>query len=426
MHNIFLIAKREYLERVRSRAFLIMTIFIPALMFAVTVLPTMLSVRMSGGPKHLVVAAEPQTAELIRQELTRPPGKSSDGDALDAKRPAGPKYQVEVETDVSDTQRAALSERVKQKQLDGVIWAPEQALADKKATYFTRDVSSLVDREIVRESLSNASQRRLLQRKGMSDAEIASALEPVKMETVNPAGAGPSNPLTTFFAVLAMVMILYVTVLLYGINVMRAVLEEKTSRVMEVMLSTATAKEMMAGKILGVGGVGLTQIGIWAATAGLFSTPGLIAGADMLKGILSVRVGLFFPIFFLLGYALFSTMYAAIGAMVNSEQEAQQLQFLVAMPLIASVVILVQILQNPGAPIAFWASIFPLTSPLIMFTRIALQPDVPGWQIGLSIALLIATIYGALLLCGRIYRVGVLMYGKKPTLPEILKWIKYA
>src|SRR5262249_4810723 len=205
-----------------------------------------------------------------------------------------------------------------------------------------------------------------------------------------------------------------------------AVLDEKTSRIMEVMLSTATPNQMMVGKILGVGAVGLTQIAIWALAAAL-SSLGLLAGSDALKGVISVRLLAYFPVFFLLGYALYSTMYAAIGALVNSEQETQQLQFLVAMPLILSVIVLVQVLQHPESPLGFWASFFPFTSPLIMFARIALATDpVPPWQIAISLALLVATIYGLIVLCGRIYRIGILMYGKKPTLPEIVKWIKYA
>jgi ABC-2 type transport system permease protein len=208
---------------------------------------------------------------------------------------------------------------------------------------------------------------------------------------------------------------------------MRAVLDEKTSRVMEVMLSTVTAREMMIGKIAGVGAAGLTQVGIWAAAAGIYSAPGLIAGAKMFSGMVTPQLAICFPVFFLLGFTLFSTMYAAVGAMANSEQETQQLQFLVAMPLIASVIILIQVLQNQSTPLAFWASLFPFTAPLIMFTRIALDPTaVPVWQIILSIVLLVATIFGLAILCGRIYRVGILMYGKKPTLPEIMKWIKYA
>jgi ABC-2 type transport system permease protein len=222
-----------------------------------------------------------------------------------------------------------------------------------------------------------------------------------------------------------MVMIMYMTVLLYGINVMRAILEEKTSRIMEVMLSTASAREMMAGKILGVGAVGLTQIAIWAVAAAIFSGGALFASAATLKGVISLKLLVFFAVFFLLGYALYSVLCAAVGSMVNSEQEAQQMQFVVMMPMILSVIILVNIIQNPSTPLAFWGSIFPLTAPLIMFTRVALESP-PAWQIGLSIVLMLATVYGLVWLCGRIYRVGILMYGKKPTLPEIIKWIKYA
>jgi ABC-2 type transport system permease protein len=226
-----------------------------------------------------------------------------------------------------------------------------------------------------------------------------------------------------------MVMVLYMTVLLYGINVMRSILEEKTSRIMEVMLSTASAKQMMAGKILGVGAVGLTQVVIWMGTALVFSAGALVANAEQIKGVLSVKMLVFFAVYFLLGYILYSTLCAAVGSMVNSEQEAQQLQFLVMMPMILSIIMIMQIFQHPNSQMAFWGSLFPFTAPLVMFTRIAMQTgslwDI-GWQIALSIGLMLATIYGMIWLCGRIYRVGILMYGKKPNLPEIMKWIKYA
>jgi ABC-2 type transport system permease protein len=115
-----------------------------------------------------------------------------------------------------------------------------------------------------------------------------------------------------------------------------------------------------------------------------------------------------------------------VGSMVNSEQEAQQMQFLVMMPMILSVIFIVNIFQHPSSSIAVFGSLFPFTAPLVMFSRIAIQPDTPWWHIAISIALMIATIYGMVVLCGRIYRVGILMYGKKPNLPEIMKWIKYA
>jgi len=426
MRNMLLIARREYLERVRSKAFLFMTLFVPALIIGVTVVPSMLVGRMSG-TKHLVVAAtDLQTAELIRRELQKPPQQPGQDNGLGNGNQPGSKFAVDIETNVSDSKRAALTEKVKSKQLDGVVWATDDTLAADKVPYITRDVSSIVDREVVNMGLSRAMHKRILEKRGLSETEIESVLKPVDMETVNALGTGPSNPMTTFVSVLAMVMIMYVTVLLYGTNITRSIVEEKTSRVIEVMLSTATASEMMVGKIVGVGGVGLTQIAIWTATAAL-SGGGLgLAAAGMLKGVMTVKLAIFFPVFFLLGFALYSTLNAAIGAMVNSEQEAQQLQFLVLIPLIASVVVLIQIIENPSGPLAFWASMFPFTAPLIMFTRIALDPIISSWQIATSIALLLATTYGLVLLCSRIYRVGILMYGKKPTLPEILKWIKYA
>ena len=425
MHNMFLIARREYVERVRSKSFLFITIFIPALMFAVTVLPSLISSRMAGASKHLVVvASDNQTADLIRDQLEN--GDSEDKEARAQSGNPLAKYQVDVDTKSTESERASLSQKVKDKELDGVIWATDDALAANKITYVTRDISNLNDTFGIRQLVSRAAHRIALEKKGMSAAEIDHALQPLSMDTVNPTGAVAGNPLTAFLAVLALVMIMYMAVLLYGMNVMRAVLEEKTSRIMEVMLATATPNQMMTGKILGVGAVGLTQVAIWTISSTILTQVAAAAAAGALKGIITVRLAIYFPIFFLLGFVLFSAMYAAIGAMVNSEQEAQQLQFLVAIPLIASVVILVQILQNPSTQLSTWASIFPFTSPLIMFARIALDPQVPSWQIWLAIALLLVTVYGMMLLCGRIYRVGILMYGKKPTLPEIMKWIKYA
>jgi len=273
-------------------------------------------------------------------------------------------------------------------------------------------------------AISQGMRRQTLKNKGLTDADIEGALKPVDLAAQSPEGKDKPDPQKLFFTVLALTMVLYMTILLYGVNVMRAILEEKTSRVMEVMLSTATSQELMTGKILGVSAVGLTQVGIWAVVAG--GLPLVAAGsAGLLQGVLTPGLLVYFAVFFLLGFALYSTLCAAIGAMVNSEQEAQQLQIVVMMPLILSVIIMVNIIQYPASPLAFWASLFPFTSPLIMLTRLALQPP-PTWQIVLSIALLLVAVYGCAWLCARIYRVGILMYGKKPTLPEIVKWIKYA
>lgn len=434
MHNTLIIAKREYLERVRSRSFVIMTFFIPLLMFGVTVVPTLLMNKGSNETKRMVVvAADRDTAEMIRSRIEQQQDQEKSGEPqikIKTKKGLPPThFSVDVSTDTADSARAALTKKVKDKELDGFLWATPEAIQAKKLDFVTRDTSSFIENGQLGQSVNDALRRSALKNKGLKEDEIESALQSVDVEPQSPLGKDAPNPQILFFATLGMVMVLYMTVLLYGINVMRSILEEKTSRIMEVMLSTASAKQMMAGKILGVGAVGLTQVVIWMGTALIFSAGALVANAEQIKGVLSVTMLAFFVIYFLLGYILYSALCAAVGSMVNSEQEAQQLQFLVMMPMILSIIMIMQIFQHPNSQLAFWGSLFPFTAPLVMFTRIAMQTgslwDI-GWQIALSIGLMLATIYGMIWLCGRIYRVGILMYGKKPNLPEIMKWIKYA
>jgi ABC-2 type transport system permease protein len=437
MHNIFLIARREYLERVRSKTFLIMTILVPVLMIGLTVGPSMLMFKlMNEGTKHFVVVASRQSVgDAIRDQL-------SDTQARESKKVADAKQKslrrggepvpsshaiIDVDTNTSAAEIATLKEKVGNKELDGVIVATDNAVAAHKLPYITRDVSSFIQTTILEEGVGEALRRESLKSKGLSDPEIDRVFQSTELETQNAVEGGPGvgNPQLTFYGTFAMMMILYMSLLLYGINVMRSVLEEKTSRIMEVMLSVAQPKEMMAGKILGVGSVGVTQLAIWNLTAGALAAYGLGVSGAPLTAILSGKMLAAFIGFFLLGYALYSTLYAAIGAMVNSEQEAQQIQFLVLMPIIAAIAMAFPVLQNPGSQVAIWASMIPFTAPIIMFIRIAVQTP-PWWEIAISIALTAGTIYGLIVLCGRIYRVGILMYGKKPTLPEIMKWIRYA
>jgi ABC-2 type transport system permease protein len=433
---MLLIAKREYLERLRSRSFVIMTVLVPVLMSALTIGPSLLVTKMlTQGAKHYVVVVSRQSVgEAIQQQLAKTQQRESER-ATTAKEKsmqrgeAAPPSQVttEIDTNTSPEERAALTERVRKKELDGVILATDDALAARKLTYITRDVSSFIQTAILEQSIGEALHREALMAKGLSQSEIDGVLKRLELVPQNAVQGGPgaADPQATFFGSFIMVMILYMSLLLYGINVMRSVLEEKTSRIMEVMLSIAQPKEMMAGKILGVGSVGLTQLAIWAATAGAISAYGIKVSGVSITSVISVGSLAAFVVFFLLGFALYSTLYAAIGAMVNSEQEAQQIQFLVLMPIIAAIAIAFPVLQNPGSQVALWGSMIPFTAPIIMFIRIVVQTP-PWWQVVLSVLLTAVTIYGLVVLCGRIYRVGILMYGKKPTLPEIMKWIKYA
>jgi ABC-2 type transport system permease protein len=416
MRNMFIIARREYLERVRSKAFIVMTILIPVLMLGATVLPTLLMLRGSGETKHIAVVASSQaTGELLRDQLN----KASEQRAKDVTTNTGMNrrnqenftYQIDIITDTSQSQHDALAEKVKQKQLAGAIFATDDALAARKVSFITRDISNFSTIEDVRSAITQTTRRSFLTSKGLTQDDIEATFKPVELDSKAPGGSG--NPFAVFFTAFAMVMIMYITVLMYGINVM------------EVMLASARPMEMMGGKIIGVGAVGLTQIAIWAATAASFVYLKGTGSGLSLGSVMSAKVLMFFCVFFLLGYVLYSTLCAAIGAMVNSDQEAQQLQFIIMAPLIVSIIMMGSIIQSPNGPTAVWGSLFPLTAPLIMFLRISIEMP-PWWQIWLSIGLMMLTAYLLVFLCARIYRVGVLMYGKRPTLPEIVKWIKYA
>jgi len=435
LRNTWLIIKREYLERVRQRSFLVLTLLLPAIMIGAFVIPAKLSSMKSSTKQRLVVVSStPQFGEIVRQQLLAS-SKSEESSATDKDKgdkdldesTPGRDYDIEIDANSSDAERAVLRNRVTSGEIDGFLWMTDDAVAARKVTYYGRTAGGFMGNSWFKDQLDRAILLRELAQRGVNDTQAEELLKPVKLDTVHLEGGKETkaNDRGMFFAVFGMVMLLYTAVIFYGVSVMRAVLEEKNSRVMEVLLSSATSTELMAGKLIGVGAVGLTQIGIWIVMASVYALPALAAssaGGEIHIAPLTLAA---FALFFLMGYLLYSTIYAAIGAVITSEQEGQQLQFIVILPLIISVFMMGPVMHAPDAPVAVWTSMVPFFSPVLMYLRIAVQPP-PVWQIALSLFLLIATIAGILILCARIYRIGILMYGKRPTLPEIVKWLKYA
>jgi ABC-2 type transport system permease protein len=433
MPNWFLVAKREYLERIRTKAFLVMTILIPGIMGGSLILPQLFVNRTARQTKHIViVASDAGTAKAIGDELNHLRRQGSAQVATAQKQTpmakhgfAGPQFTIDIDTNATPAERATLTRRVADKSLDAMLWATSDALAANKVSYITRDVSSFTENLQVEAAVSRAQRHELLRAKGLTPDDIAAAERRIDLDVQSPTGAAAGNLQATIFALVFLIMVLFISVLLYGVQVMLAVLEEKGSRVMEVLLASVSARDLMAGKIFGVGALGVTQIAIWTLAGAAFSAAGIAAAGPELKNIISLKVAVAFLVFFLLGYVIYSTMYAAVGAMCNSQQEAQQVQQIVTLPLLVPAFMLVYIIQYPGSTLSTVASMFPLTAPIVMFARVAIQTP-PLWQIALSIGLQLLTIWGIILLASRIYRVGILMYGKRPTLPEIVRWIRYA
>jgi ABC-2 type transport system permease protein len=405
MHNIWLIAKREYTERVKTKAFIIVTILIPTLMgggiFGVAAIAS-----KSKTTSHIAVLTSQQdVATDLKQELENGKDTSMTVDVLPL-----------------STEHAGLDKKIADKQLDGYLVITAPASAEQRPTFdFTpRSSADISTAESLRAALHTVLTREYLAAHGVSSADAETVMAPVTVNIIESNGKH-GNTTASFYVAYVLFFLMYMVVLLYGMNVARSIIEEKTSRVFEVLLATIKPDELLAGKILGVGAVGLTQVGIWMAAAGLIAAQ---AGAmSVVK--LSIAQVVFFIIYFALGYALYSSVAAALGAMTNSEQELQQLNMFLMMPLFFCMLMLVPIITNPNSMLSRIVSEIPFCAPLLMNLRISMSMPQP-WEIGLSIVLIVVTIYAVLWVSSRIYRVGILMYGKKPNLPEILRWLKYS
>ena len=405
MHNIWLIAKREYTERIKTKGFLIATILIPLLMggglFGVATLA-----EKSKTTAHIaVVGTQPQLEADLKRELEN--GKNS-------------KMTVDVLS--ASTEHAVLDREMANKLLDGYLVIVPAAVQGQRPTFdFTpRSTADLATSSAIEQALHRVLTREYLADKGVSETETAALLAPVTLNVLGKNGAH-GNSRTSFLVAYVLFFLMYMVVLLYGMNVARSIIEEKTSRVFEVLLATIKPDELLAGKILGVGAVGLTQVAIWMVAAGLIAARlGATSGVQI-----SMPQVVFFIVYFALGYALYSAVAAALGAMTNSEQELQQLNMFLMMPLFFSMLMLMPVVTNPNSLMSRIVSQIPFCAPLLMDLRISISMPQP-WEIALSIGLILVTIYAVLWVSSRIYRVGILMYGKKPNLPEILRWLKYS
>lgn len=432
MRNVLLIIQREYLVRVRTKAFLLFTVLMPLFLGGVFIVPTRMALKSSGVKQVVIVSADADLANAVSNELVHSHAADMEGPRATGAEPLKAEFVVSVETAPSEALRQELIARVRAGSIDAVAWIDPDAVATRKGTYYSRNGGDYIESALFSRALRVSISQRELAAHGFTSKDAKTLLGPVDIDTVHidKNSANRSNGLGAAILPFLLLFAIYMTVLIYGINVMRSVIEEKSSRVIEVLLGSVTPMQLMAGKIVGVGAVGLTQIAIWIGTGCLLGTGGFAMARQFLGDSLQdahvpSAALVLFPVFFILGYATYACLYAAIGAVCNSDEEAQQLQFPVTLPLVFCMIFATTIMRDPNTPLAFWLSIFPLTAPIIMFVRVTVNMP-PAWQIVLAIAANIATLYGLVWLTSRIYRVGILMYGKRPTLPEIIKWIRYA
>ena len=413
--NMLLIARREYMEQIRGRAFRISTVGLPAL-FAMIVGIGYLSNLGVGSNKQLVIAssnavlANEVRAQLLLEKESRP--------------------HVDVVSPYTPETRAALLKLIQNKTLDGVLWIDVEDGEVPQATYTSKSAGDFMTANRLEEAVNSGLVEAHLTGAGMPAVQASAVTKGIPIDTYQVKKDGTvvkSNAEASFWKGYVMAFLLSLTTMLYGMNVARSIIQEKTSRIFEVMLATAKPSDMLAGKLIGVGAVGLTQIVIWlVAGVAIFFSP---FAAALLTGELSIHFswteGVLFPIYFVLGYLLYSALFAGLAATCETEQELQMYMPLAAAPTWLSFALIVLIMNDSNSVWSVAASFFPPTAPIVMFLRMASEIP-PLWQFAVSIGLMVLSIWGVLWLSSRLYRVGILMYGKRATLPELLRWLRYS
>jgi ABC-2 type transport system permease protein len=427
MAKLWAIMKREYLERVRTRWFVVATIFGPVFFGSLIIIPAYFAKRNKASSEFTNTIILDATKVGIGQKVA---------DAISEGRLATsvpPTVRVIAPSELSQAESTA-TKQVMLKQASGYLVMNDQTLLGEQIRYAGRNATSLSDMEKLRSVVRQTLLAERLEQAGVKPDRIKElTFMPLKLnpERITDSGRGGSGAVSIIFAGVV-AFLLYMSIVLYGQNVLRGVLEEKTTRVAEVVVSSVPSETLLAGKVLGVGGVGLTQQIIWViASIVMFKLREPILarlGANTMPfqmPDISVGLAVLLLLFFLLGFTFYASLYAAVGASVNTEQEAQQAVQPLLIMLVATAVFINPILMNPTGRVAFVMSILPFSAPIIMPLRLAIG-SVPWWDLAMSLVGLALSCVLAVWLAARIYRVGLLMYGKRPTFREMGRWISYS
>jgi len=444
MNKTLLILRQEYLKRVKKKSFIILTLLVPFLFAGMFALIIFLSIN--NDKKERTIAVFDETG-LFLNEL----GKEGMTKYIFV-----PKNEFEqVKSNLKGSQYYAL------------LYIPQDIYSNNTAQLISEkqvpfELNDQIQRKLS-QYIENDKRKKIIDQSGIPDLEkqLDNTRTWINLNTLKISETGEtqkSSSIVAFIASYVMGFVIYFFVFMYGATVMRSVMEEKKSRIIEVIISSVKPYELMAGKIIGTALVGLTQVAIWVVLGivvlvgvqSFFSPesaqqmgqsimesqqqingamtqtvePNKVMEVMEMIGNLNIPLILFvFVFYFLMGYLLYSSLLGAVGAAVDNDEDSQQMVFPITMPLILSIMVLFSIARNPEGPVAFWFSIIPLTSPVAMMARIPY--GIPTWELLLSMFLLVLTTIGAIAAAAKIYRIGLLMYGKKVNLKELIKWLRY-
>lgn len=437
MNKIKIIIAREFNERVRNKSFIITTILMPVLMILMMAAPTLMMLFATGDEKELLVIDE---SGIVAEKL-------------------------EGNDEITFTPTAlSLSEARAVEEVFGVLWIGRNIVDEpSQAQLYTNSSSSISLEENISSQIESVIEKVRLSRYDidnleqiMQDVEANVVITTYRNDQTTEDGEAEeaTSSFIAYMLGLVLGMMLYMFLIIYGSMVMTSVIEEKGSRVLDVLVSSVNPFQLMMGKILGVASVAVTQVAIWvvlvcgiggavlpalmpddimqtveAVQAGQMTTVEADLDADMLSALsFATNTGkilmmfVYLLLFLVGGFLFYSSMFAAVGSAVDSIQDANQLQTPITVPIILAIFLAMSVFNDPNSSLAFWGSMIPFTSPVVMMARIPF--DIPVWQIWVSLALLYASVVGMAWVAGKVYRVGVFMHGKKPTFKEMWQWIK--
>ncbi len=436
MNKLGLVIQREYITRVRKKSFIILTLLMPVLMVALSLVPLWLSTLNDGSVKNVAV--------IDNTGIYAPLLKSTDT------------YQFQV---VGKSEQQDTESRLG-KDLFAILQITEDLHKDPRAVSLTSQkqapqelqsmIVSALSEKVTQQKLDDLSSSGNVDREAIT--QVRSIVEEgsrVSLRTFRlDSGGGVSESSTELATIIGMLftILIYMFILMYGNMVMQAVLEEKKSRIVEVMVSSVKPVNLLIGKIIGIGLVGITQLAIWGVLMGLFfsglsffmATHGQVDATAMTTGmgnfdmegmmntVMSINwleIGFYFILFFIGGYILYASIFAMFASAVDSDEDTGQFMTPVTLVIVFAFMAGIYSVNNPDGPLAFWTSLIPFSSPIVMMVRIPF--GIPLWEKLLSIVLLYGTFILISILAAKIYRVGILMYGKKPSIKEMIKWVKY-
>lgn len=414
MKKILTVIRREYLERVRSKSFVVGTILGPALMSMVIVLPMLLA-ESGGDDQRTIGIIDP--SGLYYDEVVAvlaDQGRTS----LDIERVTGSPDEA-----VATLQAAILAETIH----SGIFIDPD-FLLNAKVTFYNKSVSAGIMRnEMLRPALNRVLREARFAHSQVPDSLFNFLAGRTNFSSITVTEAGgeeEKNGDTRFIMAFSLIMMLYIMVLIYGGHTLTAVIEEKSSKMVEILLASIPPGHLMLGKVVGIGLAGLTQFAIWSGTFFFASKQGVSVGEFSLDvTFLTPMILVSFVLFFILGFLLYATIYAGIGAMCNTVQDSQQFNTVVAMGMILPMMLLTVIIRSPDSTVSVVLSLVPMFSPVLMFMRVCVETP-PFWQIGLSYVLMILSILIAAKGAGKLFRMGILMSGESPTWATLFKVLR--